>query len=159
MSVKFEVNYEGLRRKGTYDELVDLTRNPEQLSEPNRLAKQLRETPQLSSLLDGEGALSMVKLGEQQERAAAHQKVEQTIREAAASPEASPAQEMRAAETQTARPQLASVQSQAVASSGESPTQTGPQLFDLSADERVDIERKKYASAERAHEEAVASQK
>ena len=52
----FGLNYEGMRRRETYDEVVDYIQNKqEKIKYPNRLAKQIRNTPQLSNLLDGEG--------------------------------------------------------------------------------------------------------
>ena len=53
----FGLNYEGLKKKETYDEIVDYLMNKqENIKMPNRLAKQLRNSPQLSNLIDGDGA-------------------------------------------------------------------------------------------------------
>ena len=52
----FGLNYEGMKRRETYDEVVDYIQNKqEQIKYPNRLAKQIRNSPQLSNLLDGDG--------------------------------------------------------------------------------------------------------
>ena len=52
----FGLNYEGLKKKETYDGIVDYLMNKqENIKMPNRLAKQLRDSPQLSNLLDGDG--------------------------------------------------------------------------------------------------------
>ena len=52
----YDINYDGLRKKETYDELIDYVMNKqEKIKYPNRTAKFLRESPQLSNLLDGDG--------------------------------------------------------------------------------------------------------
>ena len=52
----YKVNYQGLRKRESYDEIVDYVGNKQgQIKYPNWLAKQLRESPQLSNLLDGAG--------------------------------------------------------------------------------------------------------
>ena len=52
----FALNYEGLKKRDTYDEIIDYLQNKqEKIKYPNRLAKQVRNTPQLSNLLDGDG--------------------------------------------------------------------------------------------------------
>jgi hypothetical protein len=58
----YGINYNGLRKRDTYDELIDYVMNKqEKIKYPNRTAKFLRESPQLSNLLDGddEGLLEM----------------------------------------------------------------------------------------------------
>ena len=55
MTAIYGINYNGLRKRDTYDEIIDYLQNKqEKISYPNRFAKQLRNTPQLSNLLDGE---------------------------------------------------------------------------------------------------------
>ena len=50
----FALNYDGLKKRDTYDEIIDYLQNKqEKIKYPNRLAKQVRNTPQLSNLLDG----------------------------------------------------------------------------------------------------------
>ena len=127
MVAMFETGYGGLRKRDTYDQLVNATQP--QLAEPDRQAKQLRESPQIANLLDGEGMFSMVQLVEQQAAAAKHQMAEASIREAAGeglNPEGirGTAQEMRAAGTQTSKPRLVSSGQQVSAASGARSTQT-----------------------------------
>ena len=58
----FDINFNGLRKKKTYDELIDYVMNKqEKIQYPDRTAKFLRNSPQLSNLLDsnGEGLLEM----------------------------------------------------------------------------------------------------
>ena len=58
----FGINYDGIRKKKTYDELIDYVMNKqEKIQYPDRTAKFLRNSPQLSNLLDsnGEGLLEM----------------------------------------------------------------------------------------------------
>ena len=52
----YAVNYQNLRKRSNYDELVDyvLFKQPK-IQYPNRMAKFIRESPQLSNLLDGQG--------------------------------------------------------------------------------------------------------
>ena len=46
----------GLKKQKTYDELINnLNNKPLKLSSPNRIATQLRNSNQLSNLLDGNG--------------------------------------------------------------------------------------------------------
>ena len=46
----------GLKKRQSYDEIVDyLINKQEKIKYPNRLAKQLRNSNQLSNLLDGDG--------------------------------------------------------------------------------------------------------
>ena len=52
----FGINYDGLKKKDTYDEIIDYIQNKQdKIKYPDRLAKQLRNSPQLSNLLDGNG--------------------------------------------------------------------------------------------------------
>ena len=62
----YAVNYQGLRKRSDYDDLVDyvLFKQPK-IQYPNRMAKFIRESPQLSNLLDGEG-MGMEALKQQQ---------------------------------------------------------------------------------------------
>ena len=55
----FEVNYNGLRRRKTYDEVVNYLMNDQEIIRyPDRLATQLRNSPYLTQL-DGEGMREM----------------------------------------------------------------------------------------------------
>ena len=52
----YAVNYDGLRKRDTYNELIDYIQfKPEKIIYPDRFAKRVRESPQISNLLDGEG--------------------------------------------------------------------------------------------------------
>ena len=62
----YAVNYDGLRKRSDYDLLVDYLLFKQPKTEyPNRTAKFIRESPQLSNLLDGEG-FSLEQLKQQQ---------------------------------------------------------------------------------------------
>ena len=51
----FAINYEGLKKRETYDEIVEYIENKQdKIQYPDRTAKQLRNSPQLSNLLDGD---------------------------------------------------------------------------------------------------------
>ena len=55
-SVRHANNYEGLKQRQSYDEIVDYLNNKqEKIKFPIRLAKSLRNSNQLSNLLDGDG--------------------------------------------------------------------------------------------------------
>ena len=57
-----KINYNGLRKRETYDQLVDfIERDPTIVHYPNRRATQLRESPYLTQL-DGEGMRQMESL-------------------------------------------------------------------------------------------------
>ena len=50
------INDTGLKKQKTYDELINnLNNKPLKLRSPNRIATQLRNSNQLSNLLDGNG--------------------------------------------------------------------------------------------------------
>ena len=52
----YAINKKGLREKPNYDELINFLQNKqEKIVYPDRFAKRIRESPQLSNLLDGEG--------------------------------------------------------------------------------------------------------
>ena len=52
----YAINYDGLRKRDTYNELIDyLQFGQEKITYPDRFAKRIRESPQISNLLDGEG--------------------------------------------------------------------------------------------------------
>ena len=52
----YAINKQGLREKPNYDELINFLQNKqEKIVYPDRFFKKLRESPQLSNLLDGEG--------------------------------------------------------------------------------------------------------
>ena len=88
----YKVNYQGLRKKESYDEIVDYLENKqERIKYPNRLAKQIRNSPQLSNLLDN-GGEGLVEMEEQQQRKMQHEQAEQAVRQAG-----STAQVLRAA--------------------------------------------------------------
>jgi len=77
------LNYEGLKKRETYNEIIDYLMNKqEKIKTPNRLAKQLRESPQLSNLLDGDGE-GVLDMEQQQRRVAVEIERERLIRERA----------------------------------------------------------------------------
>ena len=52
----YALNYDGLRKRDTYEEIIDyLLYDQEKIKYPNRLATRLRNSHELSNLLDGEG--------------------------------------------------------------------------------------------------------
>ena len=67
------INFKGLRKRPTYDELVDfIETDPERIHYPDRRATDLRESPYLTQL-DGEGmrqmnSLQTNRMKEQQQR-------------------------------------------------------------------------------------------
>ena len=146
----YKVNYQGLRKRESYNEIVDYLENKqEKINYPNRFAKQIRNSPQLSNLLDGEG-MGAVEMEEQQMKAMEHEQAEQAVRQAggtaqvlraAASQTDKPA--IRVGETQTRNPRMASTGSQAwkpnVASGGVQTNGPETQMFDLTLDDNVDV--------------------
>jgi hypothetical protein len=77
------INYEGLVKRETYDEIVDYLENgQEKIKYPNRKAKQLRESPYLTNLLDvdGDGTMEMEK---QQSNTMRAKEVEHAVRQMA----------------------------------------------------------------------------
>ena len=146
----YKVNYQGLRKRESYNEIVDYLENKqEKINYPNRFAKQIRNSPQLSNLLDGEG-MGAVEMEEQQMKAMEHEQAEQAVRQAggtaqvlraAASQTDKPA--IRVGETQTRNPRMASTGSQAwkpnVASGGVQTNGPETQIFDMTLDDNVDV--------------------
>ena len=145
----YKVNYQGLRKRESYNEIVDYLENKqEKINYPNRFAKQIRNSPQLSNLLDGEG-MGAVEMEEQQMKAMEHEQAEQAVRQAggtaqvlraAASQTDKPA--IRVGETQTRNPRMASTGSQAwkpnVASGGVQTAGPQTEIFDMTLDDNVD---------------------
>ena len=78
----YKVKYQGLRKRESYDEIVDYLENKqERIKYPNRLAKQIRNSPQLSNLLDN-GGEGIVQMEEQQSNAMKEEQKEHAIRQA-----------------------------------------------------------------------------
>ena len=76
----FEVEYKGLTKRETYDEIVNYLQNEqEKIKYPNRKAKQLRESPYLTNLLDVDGD-GLLEMEEQQNNAMKNKEVEHMIR-------------------------------------------------------------------------------
>ena len=97
--------YKGLRRRDNYDEIVDYLENKqEKIKYPNRLAKQLRNSPQLSNLLDGEG-MGLVEMEEQEMNRIRHEQAEQALKQAASS-SGGTAQHLKAVASQTDKPSI-----------------------------------------------------
>jgi hypothetical protein len=79
------INYEGLVKRETYDEIVDYLENDqEKIRYPNRKAKQIRESFHLTNLLDVDGDGSM-EIANQQTNAMKSQEVEHAVRREAGS--------------------------------------------------------------------------
>ena len=76
----FGVNYSGLRKRESYDEIVDYLQNRQEvINYPNRWAKRIREHPYLTQL-DGDG---MLEMEDQQKREWKEHEKEQRVREVA----------------------------------------------------------------------------
>ena len=77
----YAINYDGLRKRDTYNEIIDyLQFHQEKITYPDRFAKRIRETPQLTNLLDGEG-LGHAELQELDKKRAIDMMKEFAIRE------------------------------------------------------------------------------
>ena len=78
----YAINYDGLRKRNTYNEIIDyLQFHQEKIIYPDRFAKRIRETPQLTNLLDGEG-LGHAELQELDKKRGVDMMKEFAIREA-----------------------------------------------------------------------------
>ena len=78
----YAINYDGLRKRDTYNELIDYIQfGQEKITYPDRFAKRVRESPQISNLLDGEG-LGKGDLEEQEKKHIKELLKEFAIREA-----------------------------------------------------------------------------
>ena len=94
------INYDGLRKKKTYDELIDYVMNKqEKIQYPDRTAKILRNSPQLSNLLDGDGE-GLMEMEEQQKRQVMEVEKEHILRRTAG-PSTGAAADVRAATRKT----------------------------------------------------------
>jgi hypothetical protein len=74
----FNVNYTGLRKRETYDEVVDYLDNQPKIKYPDRRATQIRNSLYMTNLLDGDGDME-----QQQNKAMKNTEVEHRIREEA----------------------------------------------------------------------------
>jgi hypothetical protein len=158
----YKVQYEGLKKRDTYDEIVSyLSHNNDKIKYPNRFFKQMRESPQLSNLLDNQG-MGLVEMNEKEMSKIQHEQAEQAVIQTASSsgssanvlrattPKIKPIQtrefftqtknpKMAEAGTQAWRPNKASVGSQSAEPSKLSAeTQTGAQTFDMTLDDKID---------------------
>ena len=78
-SARHANNYKGLKQRQSYDEIVDYLNNKqEKIIFPTRLAKSLRNSNQLSNLLDGDGE-GLINLELQQQNIIKEQQKEHTI--------------------------------------------------------------------------------
>jgi len=148
----YAVNYEGLKKRSDYDELVDfiLFKQPK-IKYPDRTAKFIRSSPQLSNLLDGDG-MGIEELKQQQLNKMKEDAKENAIIQAASS-SGGTASHLRAVDrktqtdkiksavggTQTLNPKMTDTGMQAwrpnVASAG---TQSdNAQYFDISMEEKI----------------------
>ena len=79
----YGINFDGLRERPTYDKLIDYVMNKqEKIKYPDRTAKLLRNSPQLSNLLDGDGEGLLDKDDFNKKQVVANQ-IASTIREMA----------------------------------------------------------------------------
>ena len=162
----YQVNYSGLRKRSDYDELVDfiLFKQPK-IKYPDRTAKFIRESPQLSNLLDGEG-MGIEELKQQQLNKMKEEAKQNAIIETASESNGT-ASHLRAVDrktqtdkiksavggTQTLNPKMKDTGMQAwrpnVASAGTQSDKA--EYFDLSIDEKIaDVnEQIEMASIER----------
>jgi hypothetical protein len=100
----YSVNYDGLKKRETYNEIVEyLQYGQEKIKYPDRSAKQLRESPQLSNLLDGDGA-GLMDMEEEQDMGMKRQQMELKVRGLAKSQKAT-AQLLRSNVRKFTRPQ------------------------------------------------------
>ena len=144
----YAINKQGLRERPSYDELIGyLEYGQEKITYPDRFFKQLRETPQLSNLLDGEG-MTVKDLEEQQLNQMKETQKEHAIQQAEGT-----AQQLRTMDkktqtnkiksnvgsSQTLNPKMTSTGMQAWRPQRESGgTQTeGAQYFDIAIDDKV----------------------
>jgi hypothetical protein len=149
----YKVNYDGLKKRDTYDEIVYYLENKqEKIKYPNRFFKQLRESPQLSNLLDNNG-MGIVEMEEQQRNKIQHEQAEQAVIQVASS-SGSTANVLRATApktkpintreffTQTKNPKMTETGTQAWKPNKESKgIQAQPistQTFDMTLDDRID---------------------
>jgi hypothetical protein len=101
----YSANYDGLKKRETYNEIVEyLQYGQEKIKYPDRRAKQLRESPQLSNLLDGDGA-GLMDMEEEQDMGMKRQQMELKVRGLAKSQKAT-AQLLRSNVRKLARPQF-----------------------------------------------------
>ena len=103
-TMTYAINYQGLRQRQTYDELVDylLDKQPK-IIYPDRRAKFIRNSPQLSNLLDGDG-MGAIYWEEQQINRMKEEQKEHAIRQAGGT-----AQHLRAAPTIRNIPEIYSI--------------------------------------------------
>ena len=137
---KYKVTYQGLRKRESDDDSVDyLESKQEQIRYPNRLAKQLREPPQLSNLLDGDGE-GTVEMEKQQINKIKHEQAELAVKQVASS-SGGTAQVLRTAASQTDKPimTIAGTQSDkpVMRSEGTQSFGSHTQIFDMALDEKV----------------------
>ena len=57
METTYKVNYKGLSKRESYEDVINyLLNDPDKVQYPNRLAKFIRNSPQLTNLLDTDGS-------------------------------------------------------------------------------------------------------
>jgi hypothetical protein len=137
----YKVSYQGLRKKESYDEIVDYLENKqEKIKYPNRLATQIRNSPQLSNLLDGDG-MGDVEMEKQQMNQIKHEQAEHAVQQIASS-SGGTAQILRVAASQTDKPLLSVSGTQydkpVMTSLGTQSDGPHTQIFDMSMDEKAE---------------------
>ena len=135
----FGINYDGLRKKKTYDELIDYVMNKqEKIQYPDRTAKFLRNSPQLSNLLDSNGE-GLLEMEEQQKRQVMEVEKEHKIREMAG-PSTGAAADVRA----TTRKRAVSFTEQPVGPGYRLRKPPRPEVFHMDVDEDDDNSKKTH---------------
>ena len=147
------MNYTGLRKRETYDEIIDYLANDQEIIRyPDRWAKRIREHPYLTQL-DGEGVNEMT---EQQEAEWREHEKEQRVREVS-SKSSQTAQLLRATSSQTEQPSQTTQVSRSTGVTGASSSYQFPgHKPDSEMDDFMDITldeaRKREREASDRHE-------
>ena len=135
----FDIKFNGLRKKKTYDELIDYVMNKqEKIQYPDRTAKFLRNSPQLSNLLDSNGE-GLLEMEEQQKRQVMEVEKEHKIREMAG-PSMGAAADVRA----TTRKRAVSFTEQPVGPGYRLRKPPRPEVFSMDVDEDDDNSKKTH---------------
>ena len=137
--MSYGLNYEGLRKRESYDEIIDYIQNKqEKIKFPDRVAMQLRNSPQLSNLLDS-GGTGILDLEQQQKDQTILIEREHAIREAAAQMKQT-AQVLRAATNTPIDPEQFEI------ASDDGVAESSSELVEAYDDVNLDEERARVAN-------------